>query len=70
MEFLKDYDFQLMYHPGKANVVANALSRKSVQVSSIVIEEHKLIKQLKYLGVKFQVDHISCSKLTITNDFL
>jgi len=21
MEFLKDYDFQLMYHPKKANVV-------------------------------------------------
>ena len=22
MEFLKDYDFELHYHPGKANVVA------------------------------------------------
>ena len=28
IEFLKDYDFELQYHPGKANVVANALSRK------------------------------------------
>jgi len=26
---MKDYDFQLMYHPGKANVVADALNRKS-----------------------------------------
>ena len=26
--FLKDYDFQLIYHPGTANVVADALSRK------------------------------------------
>ena len=26
MEFLEDYDFTLHYHPGKANVVANALS--------------------------------------------
>ena len=25
MEFLKDYDFDLSYHPGKANVVADAL---------------------------------------------
>lgn len=29
MEYLKDFDFQLCYHPGKANVVANALSRNS-----------------------------------------
>ena len=29
MEFLEDYDFTLNYHPGKENVVADALSRKS-----------------------------------------
>ena len=29
MEYLEDYDFTLHYHPGKANVVANALIRKS-----------------------------------------
>ena len=29
MEFLEDYDFTLHYHPGKSNVVVDALSRKS-----------------------------------------
>ena len=29
MMFLEDYDFTLHYHPGKANVVVDALSRKS-----------------------------------------
>ena len=29
MDFLEDYDFTLHYHPGKANVVADALSLKS-----------------------------------------
>ena len=29
MELIKDYDMKLHYHPGKANVVVDALSRKS-----------------------------------------
>ena len=29
MELIKDYDMKLHYHPGKANVIADALSRKS-----------------------------------------
>ncbi|KAI3806853.1 hypothetical protein L1987_22769 [Smallanthus sonchifolius] len=30
LELLKDYDCEIIYHPGKANVVADALSRKDV----------------------------------------
>ncbi|KAI3715505.1 hypothetical protein L6452_22489 [Arctium lappa] len=31
-ELLKDYDCELLYHPGKANVVADALSRKDYSI--------------------------------------
>ena len=32
MEYLEDYDFTLHYHPGKVNVVVDALSPKSLGV--------------------------------------
>ena len=31
MELIKYYDYVIDYHPGKANVVVDALSRKSIQ---------------------------------------
>ena len=31
MELIKDYDFMIDYHPRKANLVVDALSRKTVQ---------------------------------------
>ena len=47
MELLKDYDFSLQYHPGKANVLADALSRKLHSLmASIWIWEWKALETL------------------------
>ncbi|GJW18545.1 putative reverse transcriptase domain-containing protein [Tanacetum coccineum] len=43
IELLSDYDCEIRYHPGKANVVANALSRKdreAIRVRSLVMMVH------------------------------
>ncbi|KAA0062823.1 ty3-gypsy retrotransposon protein [Cucumis melo var. makuwa] len=33
LELVKDYDCEILYHPGKANVIADALSRKLAQLT-------------------------------------
>jgi hypothetical protein len=37
LELIKNYDLGIYYHPGKANVVVNALSRRS-HVSQLVVD--------------------------------
>ena len=39
VEYLKDYDFELAYHLGKANVVVDALSRRSYMANLIASRE-------------------------------
>ena len=54
MEFLKDYDFTLHYHPGKANVVADALSRKSWgALASIASREWRMLKTVGQFGLQY-----------------
>lgn len=45
MEFINDYDFTLQYHPGKANVVVDALSRKRVHLSNIALKRLELLEE-------------------------
>ena len=69
MEFLKDYDFELKYHPGKANVVADALSRKSLHVSTMMIHQMELLEKFRdlHLDVYCYDDSISVYKLDLKN---
>jgi len=47
LELLKDYDMEVKYHPCKANVVANALSRKSTaSVACLLTQEKRLLEEL------------------------
>ncbi|CAJ2638227.1 unnamed protein product [Trifolium pratense] len=72
LEFLKDYDFELSYHPGKANVVADALSRKTLHMSSLMVKELELIEEFRDLSLVCEVTSTSVKlgMLRLTNPFL
>jgi hypothetical protein len=72
LEFLKDYDFELSYHPGKANVVADALSRKSLHMSALMARELDLIEQFRDLSLVCETtsSSVRLGMLKLTNDFL
>ena len=49
-EYIKDYNFPIKYHPGKVNVVAAALSRKSLAMASL--RGISVLHQFEELGVE------------------
>jgi hypothetical protein len=51
LEFLKDYDFGLNYHPGKANVKADILSKKSLHMSMLMVRGLDLLKQFRDMSL-------------------
>ena len=54
MKFLEDYDFTLHYHPGKANVVVDALCQKSRgALASIASRECQMLETLGQFGLQY-----------------
>lgn len=47
LELLKAYDFNLSYHSGKANIIADAMSKKFLHRSMLMARELELIEQFK-----------------------
>ena len=55
METLEDFNFTLQYHPGKANVVVDALSRKAFVLSGLVGYEWKMYDYISEFNPCFDV---------------
>lgn len=72
LEFLKDYDFEMSYHPGKANMVADGLSRKSLHLSAFMVREMDLNEKFIDLSLvcKMTLQSVMFGMLKLTSRVL
>jgi hypothetical protein len=56
LELIKDYDLEVHYHPGKANVVADALSRKHCNYVTLEPYNEALCEEMRKLNLEL-VEH-------------
>jgi len=69
---LKDYDLGLNYHPGKANVVADALSIKMLHMSAMMVKEFELLEQFRDLSLvcEWSPQSVKIGMLKFDSEFL
>ena len=56
---MKDYDVEILYHPGKASVVADALSRKKTYgMTALLTSPKRLLEDLVKLEVEVITERV------------
>ena len=61
LELIKDYDYEILYHPGKAKMVANALSIKERLKMKMSLGE--LIRDFEKMEIEVKVTGAGTEKL-------
>ncbi|KAL0546240.1 hypothetical protein IC582_016146 [Cucumis melo] len=66
LELVKDYDCEILYHPGKANVVADALSRKVSHSAALITRQAPLHRDLERTGIAVSVGAVTMQLAQLT----
>ncbi|KAL0546384.1 hypothetical protein IC582_016292 [Cucumis melo] len=59
LELVKDYDCDILYHPGKANVVADALSRKVAHSAALITKQTPLLRDFERAEIAVSVGEVT-----------
>ncbi|KAL0556899.1 hypothetical protein IC582_005416 [Cucumis melo] len=66
LELVKDYDCEILYHPGKANVVADALSRKVSHSAALITRQAPLHRDLERAEIVVSVGAVTMQLAQLT----
>ncbi|KAL0544328.1 hypothetical protein IC582_019441 [Cucumis melo] len=66
LELVKDYDCEILYHPGKANVVADALSRKVSHSAALITRQTPLHRDLERAEIAVSVGAVTMQLAQLT----
>ncbi|KAL0561545.1 hypothetical protein IC582_001979 [Cucumis melo] len=66
LELVKDYDCEILYHPGKANVVADALSRKVSHSAALITRQAPLHRDLEWAEIAVSVGAVTTQLAQLT----
>ncbi|KAL0551335.1 hypothetical protein IC582_010421 [Cucumis melo] len=66
LELVKDYDCEILYHPGKANVVADALSRKVSHSAALITRQAPLLRDLERAEIAVSVGTVTMQLAQLT----
>ncbi|KAL0546306.1 hypothetical protein IC582_016213 [Cucumis melo] len=66
LELVKDYDCEILYHPGKANVVADALSRKVSHSAALITRQAPLHRDLERAEIAVSVGAVTMQLAQLT----
>ncbi|TYK22181.1 ty3-gypsy retrotransposon protein [Cucumis melo var. makuwa] len=69
LELVKDYDCEILYHPGKANVVADVLSRKVAHSAALITKQAPLLRDLERAEITVLVGKVTSRDARFTSKF-
>ena len=71
LDLIKDHDLEILYHLGKANVVADALSRKKdYGLAALLTSRKPLLEEMRKLELEVMVDGTGAKLATLSLQLL